>query len=82
MFVYAPDRSFTYSAFHSGEPHVDLDRMLFDVMSDQWTGACGGRGPKLMADSTELNPIRSVGFLEWLVGVMVQRMTDLVAIKL
>lgn len=77
--VYIPDRALKHSQMT--EKSTLYTEVMWDfhhVLDDQWTFD-GSRGPKTAASATQLNPARQLGYFDWFLTNLGQRMSDLAA---
>lgn len=81
VFVYIPDRAFKYSQMIEGRTlYQELLWKIPHVFNDQWTFD-GFRGPKTAVDVNLINPIKQLGYFDWFIGQISNRMCDIVAIS-
>jgi len=81
VFIYIPDRAFKYSQMI--EERTIFQETLWKihhVFDDQWTFD-SFRGPKTPADMIRMNPIKQLGYFDWFLNQVSNRMSDIIAIS-
>jgi len=81
VFIYIPDRTFKHSQMiEGGTLYQELLWKIHHVFNDQWTFD-GFRGPKTAANVSLINPIKQLGYFDWFIGQISNRMCDIVDIS-
>jgi len=79
VFIYIPDRAFKYSQLIEGRTlYQELLWKLHHVFDDQWTFD-SSRGPKSAVKALDLNPVKQLGYFNWIIERISSRMCDIVA---
>lgn len=81
VFIYIPDRAFKHSQMIEGRTlFQEILWKIHHVFDDQWTFD-GSRGPKTGANINFMNPIKQLGYFDWFLSQVSNRMSDIIAIS-
>lgn len=81
LFIYIPDRALEHGQMTEGDTvHQRVLFAIHHVFDDQWTFD-GARGPKSVANAVTLNPIANLGYMEWFIDKVTNRMADIANIS-